>query len=93
MRTTLTLDDDVAAQLEAWRAKENLGLKEAVNTALRRGLTEVAKPPVKKKPFHTPTVDLGGCLLPNLDNISEVLEEADLEWARKKLDYNPAGKP
>ena len=44
MRTTLSLDDDVAAQLEAWRAKEKLGLKEAVNRALRQGLADVAKP-------------------------------------------------
>jgi hypothetical protein len=37
MRTTLTLDEDVAALLERVRSQRSLGLKQAVNEALRRG--------------------------------------------------------
>lgn len=46
MRTTLTLDPDVAALLKKAVAKGDVSFKEAVNAALRRGLTErvVASP-------------------------------------------------
>jgi hypothetical protein len=37
MRTTLTLDDDVAAALERLRRSRRIGLKRLVNEALRRG--------------------------------------------------------
>lgn len=76
MRTTLSLDDDVATQLEAWRDKEGLSLKEAVNSALRRGLSELSRPKARK-PFRTKPIDMGQCLVPNLDNIWEVLDDLE----------------
>jgi hypothetical protein len=76
VRTTLSLDDDVAAQLEAWRAKQNLTFKEAVNSALRRGLIELSRPKTRKT-FRTKPIDMGRCWLPDLDDISEVLEELE----------------
>ena len=85
MRTTLSLDDDVAAQLEAWRAKEKLGLKEAVNRALRQALADVAKP-TARKPFVMQTFDLGGCYYAD---INEAIEAADDEYFAKKLAYSP----
>ena len=42
MRTTLTLDNDVAAVLERLRKSRNASLKELVNEALRRGLKEIS---------------------------------------------------
>jgi len=72
----LSLDDDVASQLEAWRAKRNLSLKQAVNSALRRGLNEISRPKARK-PFRTKPIDMGACRLPNLDNIWEVLDEVE----------------
>jgi hypothetical protein len=80
MRTTLTLDADVAAHLEAWRAKQNLSFKQAVNAALRRGLNELGRPK-PRKPFRTKSVDMGSCRLANLDNVWEVLD--DVENARQ----------
>lgn len=44
MRTTLTLDDDVAAMLEQVRKKQKISLKAAINTALRQGLVSMNKP-------------------------------------------------
>lgn len=79
MRTTLTLDDDVAVLLERYRRAKGLGLKEAVNSALRQGLREVIAPPKSRTPYRTPSVSLGGCLLPNLDDISAVLAIAEGE--------------
>lgn len=76
MRTTLSLDDDVAAQLEAWRAKQNLTFKEAVNSALRRSLDELSRPKARRT-FVTKPIDMGACRLASLDNISEVLDDLD----------------
>jgi hypothetical protein len=76
MRTTLSLDDDVAAQLEAWRAKQKLTFKEAVNSALRRGLSGLNRPK-PRKPIRTKPIDMGSCLSANLDNVWEVLDEVE----------------
>src|SRR5690242_7240641 len=37
MRTTLTLDDDVAAKLKDFARRKRIPFKQAVNTVLRRG--------------------------------------------------------
>lgn len=37
MRTTVTLDDDVAAKLREFARRKKVSFKEAVNTVLRRG--------------------------------------------------------
>ncbi|HEY3997628.1 MAG TPA: hypothetical protein VGO93_02105 [Candidatus Xenobia bacterium] len=75
MRTTLTLDEDVAALLKRVQKKRKLGLKETVNQALRRGLLnlEESGEPVSRV-FHTPVLDAGECLVGNLDNIGEVVD-------------------
>ena len=45
MKTTLTLDDDVAAALERVRRTRNANLKDVVNDALRRGLNDLSTRP------------------------------------------------
>ena len=45
MKTTLTLDDDVAAALERVRRTRNASLKDVVNDALRRGLNDLSTRP------------------------------------------------
>ena len=45
MRTTLTLDDDVAAMIERIRRAREASLKDIVNEALRRGLSDLATAP------------------------------------------------
>ena len=71
MRTTLTLDDDVAVQVERLRRERGASLKELVNDLMRRGLAELDQPK-KKKRFQLKTFD-GGRPLINLDNTAEVL--------------------
>lgn len=39
MRTTVTLDPDVAARLKTWAHRQQLSFKEALNTVIRRGLS------------------------------------------------------
>ena len=73
MRTTLTIDDDVAAHLERLRRSEDKSLKELVNQTLRRGLEQRNAPPKKRKPFHTRSVSLGRCLIGDIVSISEAL--------------------
>ena len=82
MRTTLTLDDDVAALLERLRKARRASLRQVVNEALRQGLRLMTSPPKRGRPFRTGTVDLGPCRLPDLDNVAEILAVAEGESYR-----------
>ncbi len=57
MRTTLTLDADVAALLAKENRRANEPMKQTINRALRQGLSIAATPPKPKrfvvKPFKT----------------------------------------
>jgi hypothetical protein len=83
MRTTLTLDDDVAVRLERMRKERDLGLKEIVNDVLRKGLDEISAPK-KREPFRTRVFDPGGLVDPS-KSIKDILREMDEEYDRKKL--------
>ncbi len=50
MRTTLTLDDDVATKLRELAHRRRVSFKEVVNSVLRRGL--VAQESRSKRPFQ-----------------------------------------
>lgn len=71
MRTTVTLDDDVAAAVEAVRKQTGAGVSDAVNQLVRVGL---ARKPASK-PYRHRTRDLG--LKVDVANIGEVLELLD----------------
>lgn len=73
MRTTLSLDDDVAALLERLRKEREESFKDLVNEALRRGLRQMSARRPKRQPFRTRAVDLGRCRLASVDNVTEVL--------------------
>lgn len=75
MRTTLTLDADVAAKLKAEMRRHGRSFKETVNTVLRRGL--INDKPVKVPPYSAPARDLG--LRPgfNLDCTGRLLQQLD----------------
>ncbi len=79
MRTTLTLEKDVAVVIERLRKTRRQSMKDIVNEALREGLKHLVAPPRKRKPFQTGSVDLGRCLLGNVDNVAEVLAVAESE--------------
>ena len=76
MRTTLTLDKDVAVALERLRKARKASLKAVVNEALRQGLARMAAP---RRPFRTRALSLGRCLVGNVDNVAEVLAIAEGE--------------
>ena len=79
MRTTLTIDEDVAAILENIRRKRKASLKSVVNEALRQGLKEMTTPPRRGRPYQSRAVSLGRCLVGSLDDISEALAIAEGE--------------
>ena len=56
-RTTITLDDDVAAKLKAEMRKSGKSFKETVNEALRVGLLKHPVPPRKR--FKVRAKDMG----------------------------------
>jgi hypothetical protein len=77
MRTTLTIDDDIAAALERLRRDRETSFKDLVNEALRRGVGEMTSRPKRRKPVRTRSVDLGTPLIPNIDNVAEILAVAE----------------
>lgn len=63
MRTTITLDPDVAAKLRSLAAERDISFKEAVNAVLRRGLASGASG--AKRPYRLASRRLG--LRPGID--------------------------
>jgi plasmid stability protein len=76
MRTTLTLDEDVAAKLKAETRRSGRSFKETVNETLRRGLTKHRITPAKTS-FKVVARDMG--LRPglSLDNVAELIEQVE----------------
>jgi len=78
MRTTITLDEDVAALLRELRRSSDRPLKELVNAALREGLPRLLKRP-KRRRFRVRPLEVGKCRLPALDDVAEALAAAEGE--------------
>lgn len=76
MRTTLSLDDDVAAAAQRMRDERHIGLSEAVNELVRAGLTA----PAERKVFEQPTASLG--LRVDVSDVADALESLDGPAAR-----------
>jgi Arc/MetJ family transcription regulator len=76
MRTTVTLDDDVAAAVEQIRRERGLGLSAAVNELVRAGL----RAPRRRPAFRHRTADLG--LRVDVSNVAEALDLLDGPAAR-----------
>ena len=79
MRTTLTLDDDVAALLERTQEARGASFKEVANEALRLGLRQMSAPRGERRAYRTPGVSLGRCLIGSIDDVAEVLAIAENE--------------
>ncbi len=78
MRTTLTLDPDVAAKARKGAARLGKPLKEVINAALRIGLDQVLAPPPAKA-YRTVARPLGLRRGFSYDNIGELLARAEGE--------------
>ncbi len=78
MRTTLTLDEDVAERLKAEARRSGRPFRAVVNECLRLALSSRPKGRPKEPPFVVRARDLGA-LRPglSLDNISDLLEAGE----------------
>jgi antitoxin component of RelBE/YafQ-DinJ toxin-antitoxin module len=68
MRTTIELDSDTAQAIEQLRRERGLGMSEAVNTLIRRGLL----PRPDQAPFEQRTRSLG--IRIDVSNVAEALD-------------------
>jgi hypothetical protein len=77
MRTTLTLDDDVAAKLKSEARRAGQPFREIVNETLRRGLAS-RHATAKRQTFRITARDLGD-LRPglSLDDVAGLIEQAE----------------
>ncbi|MGA9071487.1 MAG: hypothetical protein WB424_14580 [Terracidiphilus sp.] len=78
MRTTLTIDDDIAALIEQERRRSGASFKGTVNSLLQRGLGNTQEK-ADSKPFVVTPFPLG---IGNCDKISELLEELEGPYHR-----------
>ncbi len=78
MRTTIALDPDVEAGIERLRREQGLGLSEAVNVLVRRGVVPTKSP----QPYTISPRSLGARI--DVTNIGEVLGMLD------ELEVGPA---
>ena len=80
MRTTLTLDQDVARLVERLRKARDTSLRSVVNDGLRLGLRQLLEPPaVHPKAFRTREANLGECRFAAVDDVQDVLAVVDGE--------------
>jgi hypothetical protein len=79
MRTTITLEDDVAASLKRLGKRRGLKFKTLINQALREGIKSMIGPTKQRSVFRTRSVDLGPCRAANVDNVAELLAVAEGE--------------
>ena len=82
MRTTLTIEDDVAVRLERELKTRKTSFKALINDVLRRGLDDMDRPAEPRTPYVLRTVDLGECLVPDLDSVAEALAHGEGEAFR-----------
>ena len=71
MRTTVQFDKDTSAAISQFRQETGLGVSEAINHLVRRGLMNFPK----AVPFNQPTHPLG--LKIDVSNVAEALERLE----------------
>ena len=72
MRTTVSLEPDVAAAVERLRRQQGIGVSAAVNALARRGLLVDV---VRLEPYVLEPADLG--LAVDVHDVAEALEQLD----------------
>lgn len=84
MRTTLTLDRDVADGVTREMRRTGRGLKATINEALRRGLGVGARTS-RRAPFKVEPHSLGIRAGIDLDRLNQLSDELEAEDAHRKL--------
>ena len=78
VRTTLSIDDDIAQSVEDLRARKNLSLRQAIDQLLRAGLQAIKKAP-GARPYTGPVFDSD--LQPGIDpnRMNQLADELEIE--------------
>lgn len=84
MRTTVTLDDDVAAQVREVARERGLSFKEALNSALRAGLSSARSSRTSR--YRVPVRDLGLRPGVNLDKALQLAGQLEDDEVVRKLE-------
>lgn len=84
MRTTLTIDDDLAKELREKAYKTGSPFKEVVNKAIRVGLREIDKPK-QRKPYKCKSYSLGYPPRADLDHSLNLADRLESEEIARKL--------
>ncbi len=84
MRTTLTLERDVAERVRAEVRRTGKGMKSVVNEALRLGLGLIGKPPRGPR-FEVRPHSFGFRPGVDLDRLNQLADELEAEEAARKL--------
>jgi hypothetical protein len=79
MRTTLTLDPDVAAEIERRRRAGDRGMKEEVNRLLRLGLLHDEAGAAPGEPVRTRSFSVGQAYISDVDDVAGALARAEGE--------------
>jgi hypothetical protein len=82
MRTTLTLDDDVAKEIAKLQRQRGTKWKALVNEALRVGLVQMQRKQGHLEEPPTQPRDLGRCRLGEIVSVSEALALGEDEGFR-----------
>jgi hypothetical protein len=79
MRTTVTLDPDVVAQIKALMKEKGISFKEAVNSSIRMGSTQRKK---RTSQYHQKTFNMGLPAIPVRKALQLAAEMEDEEILR-----------
>lgn len=79
MRTTLTIDDDLAATMKRSAQRTGKSFKAIVNEAIRRGLSTGEKPPGSRERFRVVSARRG--FLPGVDplKLNQLVDELEVD--------------
>lgn len=85
MRTTLTLDDELARELRRIARYSGRSFKEVVNSMLRRGLASGEKPEVALPPFRVEARARGFRAGVDVYRLNQVNDELEIEDFQREL--------
>ncbi len=89
MRTTLTIDDDLAKALREKAHQTGSPFKEVVNKAIRAGLKQIDKPR-QKRPYKCKSYSLGYPPRAGLDHALNLADHLESEEIARKLALSEA---
>jgi hypothetical protein len=84
MRTTLTIDDDLAGILRKKASQQGRSFKEVVNGLLRAGIAATGDPSSKRKPIKVVGKPLGLKAGYDPDKLNQLVDELEVEGLLKQ---------